>query len=174
LIGGLAVGARSEPRFTRDADLAVVASSDQDAEALVFALGQRGFLLEPSIEQTAKERLATVRLRAPGRAAIVVDLLFSSSGIEKELVRSADVLEVLEGLLLPVASLPHLVALKVLSRAEDRPQDDMDLAALLKRSTMRQVESARRALRMIHARGYGRGKDLEGELDRALLRFRRT
>ena len=33
LIGGLAVSARTEPRFTRDADLAVAVTSDAEAEA---------------------------------------------------------------------------------------------------------------------------------------------
>ena len=35
LIGGLAVSARAEPRFTRDIDLAVAAVDDQDAGAFV-------------------------------------------------------------------------------------------------------------------------------------------
>ncbi len=32
LVGGLAVSARTEPRFTRDADLAVALTSDAEAE----------------------------------------------------------------------------------------------------------------------------------------------
>jgi hypothetical protein len=35
LIGGLAVSARVEPRFTRDLDFAVAVEGDADAEALV-------------------------------------------------------------------------------------------------------------------------------------------
>jgi hypothetical protein len=35
LVGGLAVTARTEPRFTKDVDIAVAATSDTDAEALV-------------------------------------------------------------------------------------------------------------------------------------------
>jgi hypothetical protein len=37
LVGGLAVSVRTEPRFTRDADLAVAVTDDADAEALVMA-----------------------------------------------------------------------------------------------------------------------------------------
>ncbi len=33
LVGGLAVSARSEPRFTRDIDLAVAVDGDQQAES---------------------------------------------------------------------------------------------------------------------------------------------
>lgn len=39
LIGGLAVGARTVPRFTQDLDVAVAVSEDNEAELLV-----RGFL----------------------------------------------------------------------------------------------------------------------------------
>lgn len=35
IVGGLAVSVRTEPRFTRDLDLAVAVSDDQAAEALV-------------------------------------------------------------------------------------------------------------------------------------------
>ncbi|WP_438019308.1 nucleotidyl transferase AbiEii/AbiGii toxin family protein [Sorangium sp. So ce315] len=42
LVGGLAVSVRAEPRFTRDVDLAVVVTGDDDAEALSRALQARG------------------------------------------------------------------------------------------------------------------------------------
>jgi hypothetical protein len=42
LVGGLAVSVRSEPRLTRDADLAVLVADDRDAEALVHDLQVRG------------------------------------------------------------------------------------------------------------------------------------
>jgi hypothetical protein len=38
LVGGLAVSVRTEPRFTRDADLAVAVASDAEAEARVREL----------------------------------------------------------------------------------------------------------------------------------------
>jgi hypothetical protein len=38
LIGGLAVSARTEPRFTRDADFAVALAGDAEAEALIHEL----------------------------------------------------------------------------------------------------------------------------------------
>jgi GAF domain-containing protein len=38
LVGGLAVSARTEPRFTRDADFAVAQATDTEAEALIHQL----------------------------------------------------------------------------------------------------------------------------------------
>jgi len=62
LVGGFAVSARTEPRFTRDADLAVLVTDDRDAEALVLALQDRGYRVLSAVEQEATGRLATVRL----------------------------------------------------------------------------------------------------------------
>jgi hypothetical protein len=49
----------------------------------------------------------------------VVDLLFSSSGIESQICRDADPLEVAPGLRVPVAHGGHLVAMKLLSITKD-------------------------------------------------------
>ena len=38
LVGGLAVGARTEPRFTQDFDFAVSVKDDAEAEGLIRAL----------------------------------------------------------------------------------------------------------------------------------------
>jgi hypothetical protein len=38
-VGGLAISVRSDPRLTRDADLAVSVADDQEAEALMRSLG---------------------------------------------------------------------------------------------------------------------------------------
>ena len=42
IVGGLAVSARCDPRFTRDVDIAVVVDTDEHAEALIHALVRRG------------------------------------------------------------------------------------------------------------------------------------
>ncbi|MGH4008507.1 MAG: hypothetical protein ACRDTH_10200 [Pseudonocardiaceae bacterium] len=58
----------------------------------------------------------------------VVDVLFATAGIESEIVAAAEVLEVLPGLLMPVATAGHLVALKLLARDDEtRPQNASDL-----------------------------------------------
>jgi len=75
LVGGLAVSARTEPRFTRDADLAVALAGDAAAEALIHSLRARGYGIEAVVEQEAVGRLATVRLtRSTTLQAPVIDL----------------------------------------------------------------------------------------------------
>src|SRR5688572_23372662 len=78
LVGGLAVSARTEPRFTRDVDIAVAVIRDPDAENLIRSLRAQNYRIEALVEQEAVERLATVRLIPPGESALVVDLLFAS------------------------------------------------------------------------------------------------
>src|SRR5436190_444868 len=80
LVGGLAVSARTEPRFTRDVDLVVAVSDDRDAEALVAFLKARDYRIASLVEQEEVHRLASVRLMPPGDPTLVVDLLFASSG----------------------------------------------------------------------------------------------
>lgn len=166
LVGGLAVSVRTEPRFTRDADLAVAVRDDADAEALVSALRARGYLDLAVLEQEATGRMATVRLTLSTMpSAPVVDLLFASSGIESEVVANADPVEVLRGLTIRVATTADLIALKLLSRDEiERPQDLVDLRALVRVASEAELERARVALALIAARGYHRGRDLTGEL----------
>jgi hypothetical protein len=125
VVGGLAVSARTEPRFTRDADIAVAVVSDAEAEALVRALQGSGYTIEALVEQDAVGRLATVRLtRSRDATSPVVDLLFASSGIEGEVVAEAETIELLPRLHVRVATTAHLIALKVLARDDvTRPQD---------------------------------------------------
>ena len=167
LIGGLAVSARAEPRFTRDADLAVALDSDAKAQALVHRLRLLGYGIAAIVEQEAVGRLATVRLTdSPVPHAPVVDLLFASSGIEAEIVAAAEPIEVLPRLTVPVAKSGHLIALKVLSRDDaTRPQDLVDLRTLLGTASNADLALARHALESITARGYDRGRDLVGAMN---------
>ena len=163
LVGGLAVVVRGEPRFTRDADLAVVVGSDTEAELLVRWLQGRGYGVLATVEQQATGRLATVRLLPPGEdeEGIVLDLLFASSGIESEVAASSEILEIMPGLRLPVARTSHLIALKVLSRDDiRRPTDLADLRSLIARASQDDIRGAERALALIMERGFHRGRDL--------------
>lgn len=174
LVGGLAVGMRAEPRNTRDVDVCVAVRSDAEAEALVYRLTSLGYRLGTVIEQTAAGRLATVRLHPPGQGprGVVVDLLFASSGIEAEVVLAAERTELVPGLTVPVASLGHLIALKVLARDDrNRPQDMLDLKALLAIAGADELAVARVALELVTARSYHRKKRLDRELDRAIAEF---
>jgi len=171
LIGGLAVSVRTEPRFTRDADLAVAVSSDEEAEAVLRHLQTGGYHIINVLEQSAACRLATARLTpaAVPSDAPVLDLLFASSGIEPEIATDAEALDVLPGIRMPVARTGHLIALKVLSRNDvDRPQDIADLRALLRVASREELALARTALALIEARGYNRGRPLQTALDELL------
>jgi predicted nucleotidyltransferase len=170
VVGGLAVSARTEPRFTRDADIAVAVASDTEAENLVRGLRARGYFIEALVEQAAVGRLATVRLtRSREPASPVVDLLFASSGIEPEIVTEADLFELLPDLRIRVATAAHLIALKVLARDDvTRPQDLGDLRALLRGASAIDISRARAALTLIAERGYHRGRDLHAQLDEVL------
>lgn len=177
LIGGIAVSVRAEPRFTRDVDLAVAVESDREAEKLVGDLRGAGYEILETVEQEKTGRFATARLLPPGGdpGGVIVDLLFASSGIEPEVVATAEKLEVLPGLTVPVAGLPELIALKLLSRDDvARPQDAGDLVALAALATARDFESARRLVRLIDDREFHRGRDLSGELDRLETRGQHT
>ncbi len=170
LVGGLAVSARTEPRFTRDADLAVSLASDTEAESLIGNLRGQGYLIGAVVEQDAVGRLATVRLtRSSEPRGPVVDLLFASSGIEPEIVADAERLEVLPNLAMGVARAGDLIALKVLSRDDvRRPQDLVDLRALLRVASPDELRRARDSMALIAVRGYHRGRDLIAEMNTLL------
>ena len=171
LVGGLAVSARAEPRFTRDADFAVAVAGDREAEALIRELLNLGYRILTVLEQEATGRLATVRFQPPGgqEHGVILDLLFASSGIEPEIVQSASSLEVFPELELPVAGIGELLALKVLARDDEtRPQDAIDIRSLLQEATETDLTTAKEALALIMERGYHRHRDLLAEFERAL------
>lgn len=172
LVGGLAVSVRVEPRFTRDIDVAVAVADDAAAESLVGELVASGFVLKVSLEQQALGRLAAVRVLPPGQheEGIVVDLLFTSSGIEPEICQDAERLEIAPGLIVPVALAEHLVAMKLLALAPDRPQDAMDLRGLVITLTPAQRARVREAVARIEALGANRGRPLGAELQHWLGR----
>jgi predicted nucleotidyltransferase len=175
LIGGLAVSARTTPRFTNDADLAVAVVSDVAAEQLVHTLTRRHYRIGMVLHHDPTGRLATVRLVPirEGDVGAVVDLLFASSGIEAELAAEAEFLRLSATLTVPVATLPHLIALKVLARDDERrPQDRLDLKQLIQVATDDEIERARLALQLISERGFHRDRDLSALLDDALKTFR--
>jgi Nucleotidyl transferase AbiEii toxin, Type IV TA system len=132
LVGGLAVSARTEPRFTRDIDLVIAVAGDRDAEGLVHDLQGRNYRAQTILEQEAIARLASARLVpvAEDETGTVLDVLFASSGIEPEIVVAAEPLEILPHLRVPVATIGQLIALKLLARDDRlRPQDRVDLNA---------------------------------------------
>ena len=162
IVGGLAVSARCDPRFTRDVDIAVVVDTDEHAEALVHALAIHGLRMNGLVEQEAVGRLAMARLST--EEGLSVDLLIASSGIEREVVMNAETLEVVRGVLLPVARTGHLIALKLLSVAPGRETDAADLRNLASVATEDEWKLAGEAVAQIQDRGFARGRQLDAEL----------
>jgi predicted nucleotidyltransferase len=161
LVGGLAVAVRAEPRLTRDADIAVAVPTDAEAEALILALRGDGFEPFAAVEHTLAGRLATIRLARDVDDGAVTDLLFASSGIEGEIVQQATRVEVLPGLELPVATVGHLIVMKVLARDDrSRPADADDLVGLAAVASDSDWAEAERAAHLVVARGFHRGRDL--------------
>ena len=107
---------RAESRLTRDADVALSVVDDAEAEHVINALRGRGYEVVAIVEQKATGRLSTVGLvRRGADAGLVTDLLFVWSGVESEIVEAADDVEVLPRLVLPVATIGHLIVMKVLA-----------------------------------------------------------
>lgn len=165
LVGGLAVATRAEPRLTRDGDLAVAVDDDAHAERIIAELNALGYRLVSLVEQTSTERLATARLVSPVSDHILIDLLVASSGIEPEVVRDATDEWVTPRLRLPVASVGHLIAMKLLSADdEQRRQDQIDLLNLADVAVGHDWATAAEAVELIEARRYNRGRDLAAAL----------
>lgn len=163
LVGGVAVSTRAEPRFTRDLDFAVAVEDDAEAESVVFKLQRRGFSVIATVEHAAMCRLATVRLREEPRAPLV-DLLFASCGIEPEIARAASPQTVL-GASVPIATVGHLIAMKLVSRDPvRRPRDQQDLVELAKVADATEWSRAETAVVLIQQRGFSRGRDLGAAL----------
>lgn len=165
LVGGLAVSARAEPRFTRVVDLAVGVRDDAEAEALIYSLTRVGYHTLATVEHETLRRLATVRMRSP--EGPVVDLLFASSGIEHETVTRASALSVPSVGVVNVARAEELVAMKVLSMRRGRPQDAIDALRLLEIADL-DLAAVRQNLSLITERGFHRRQDLEAKLQQVL------
>lgn len=171
VVGGVAVSARTEPRFTRDLDFVVAVTDDSEAEGYVFRLRQLGYHVVADLEQTKRGRIATVRLRRQGRGPLV-DLLFASCGIEREIVSAAETIEVASGLNTEVARTGHLIAMKLLSRDDpQRPRDHEDLLALGRVADDTEWDRAAEGVRLIMERGFARSRDLQAALTELRARF---
>jgi Nucleotidyl transferase AbiEii toxin, Type IV TA system len=162
LVGGLAVSVRAEVRFTRDVDLVVLVTNDSEAEALIYELRSVGYSAVASVEHETQRRLSTIRLMSP--SMVKVDLLFASSGIEREIVDGATPIDLGSAGTVPVASAEELLAMKILSMTDTRLQDRIDAQRLLQFTPTLDISRVREHLARITSRGYARDQDLQGKL----------
>lgn len=166
LIGGIALGLRVAPRATQDVDFAV-AIDDAAAERLVHAFQASGFQIDAVLVNKRDRSLATVRVHDPS-TRVLVDLLISFCGIEREIIDGATI-ERWRDLSLPVVSRGHLVAMKVLA---NRKQDQADLDKLLRALPAADKRQALVAVGQIMAARRGDGRDLKKELKSLLVELR--
>jgi Nucleotidyl transferase AbiEii toxin, Type IV TA system len=175
LIGGIAVSTRGAPRFTNDIDAAVVIADDGNRELLVTKLVSDGYRVEALLEDKDSGELNTVRLWCPSVSGtqFLLDVMFATTGIEAEAVAAAARVNVTPRIVLPVATVQHLIAMKVLSSgAPGRSRDEDDLQRMIENATSKELAEAQNALGLMTERGRNRGKNLEAEFQNYLKRFR--
>jgi len=154
------MGVRADPRVTRDIDFVVAVHDDDDAEARIFTLQQRGFRVDGVFVRRGG-RISTVRSRHSSVPEILIDLLFSNAQIEREIAEEATAAAV-GRVSCPVAQPWHLLAMNVYA---NRPKDQADLQELIERADSATLERARVALRLMRARGVAPKRDLVRELE---------
>jgi predicted nucleotidyltransferase len=125
VIGGIARGIWAQPRATADVDVVV----DTPDPASVTALaGELGLVVDES-EVRALEAAAMTRLRLPEESsgATRIDVIARSHEYYDRVLERSVVVQAL-GLEIRVASAEDVVVLKALA---DRPQDRLDIAAIV-------------------------------------------
>ena len=166
LVGGMAVSVLAAPRMTGDVDLAVAVGSDADAESVARGFAAAGYRIASLLQQEQMGRLAGVRA-VDSATGVSLDLLFAMCGAEPEIVETASPLEVLPGVVVPVASVGGLLVMKLLSRDDRRrPTDADDLNTLSALAREDDWAQASRLVDLITARGANRGRDLAADLNR--------
>jgi hypothetical protein len=167
IVGGFAVSFYGYERTTKDIDLAIMTDSDRESEKIIQQLFAYGFTQKAILEHQPSGRLATIRLNSPrlhNYGSVVVDLLFASSGIENEIVHEAKSHELTPNLTVNIASVVHLITMKVLAFDPfSRAQDGADIMALLKLLNDEEIAKVKVNLELITERGFERGKDLQNE-----------
>lgn len=167
LVGGLGASVYAEPRTTKDIDIVVAISTEDEFADLRAFLLNRGYTNPQLLLHTMPTRRMGWRLYLTGsrQQRVPVDLLSQACGIEQEIVTQAHVVELLPGVLFRVASLAHIIAMKLLSQNDtDRIQDRADLVGLVSVASPEDIEAAQQSVTLITERGFNSGKELVEEL----------
>lgn len=163
LAGALAVSTHTEPRTTRDIDVVIILTNEDERRKFIDGLIQRGFSTPSIIMHVAPTHKLGTRLQVPASSgtSVALDLLHSSSGIEAEIIANAVKLEIFPKLVVPVACIGHLIAMKILSQNDvDRIKDRDDLQKLFKVASKDDLLLAKESVQLIQKRGFNRGLDL--------------
>ena len=167
LVGGLGTSVYVEPRTTKDIDIVVSVPDEAQGDNLKDLLLTKGYTAPQILMHTTPTRRMGWRVFIPPsrETSIPLDILVSVCGIENDIVAKSTAIEILPGLSLPVASLGHLIAMKVLSQNPfERLQDRVDLLALLGNATEQDRIVVEHSLKEIAHRGFAGERDLIAEL----------
>lgn len=166
-VGALAIGARGRTRQTIDIDIAVSLSSNEQTQELIDGLIIRGYGVNNLYKDGNRVVLARLLSSNEESSLVEIDILFNLCGIESEVVDSAEILEVWPMFHVPIASMSALLAMK--ARCQELPeriQDKADLVNLLiPFSTEKEIQEARKLIKLIEERGFNEGRDLLSKFD---------
>ena len=161
-VGALAMGARGRTRQTIDADLAISTGSNQLAEKLIEQLVLKGYGVNEIYKDGEIIALARLFSKDDYSSLIELDFLFELCGIEKEVVDSAEELEIWPGLAVPIATMPALLAMK--ARCQELPERIQDKADLVNQlipfASESDLEQARELIKLIETRGFNEGRKI--------------
>ncbi|MEO7205285.1 MAG: nucleotidyl transferase AbiEii/AbiGii toxin family protein [Steroidobacteraceae bacterium] len=162
IVGGVAVSLLSRPRFTQDIDaLAILAESEWQRAIEIAA--RYGIL--PRIANALEfARESRVLLLVHSATSIDIDVIFGGLAFERNAVMQAQIHEV-GGM--PVR-LPRIEDLLIMKAIAHRPQDMLDVDALLAAHPDADLESVRRWVREFGAAAAM--SDLLVDFDKAVLR----
>ena len=161
-VGALAMGARGRTRQTIDADLAISTGSNQLAEKLIEQLVLKGYGVNEIYRDDEIIALARLFSKDDYSSLIELDFLFELCGIEKEVVDSAEELEIWPGLTVAIATMPALLAMK--ARCQELPERIQDKADLVNQlipfASESDLDQARELIKLIETRGFNEGRKI--------------
>lgn len=159
LVGGLAVGAWTEPRATKDCDIALAVRDPDALERSLAALGLE--VARGDLRRAAEGGVVRLALARPAEPRLVVDLLCAGTSFEHEALsrrRWADVM----GVRIAIASPDDLLLYKLIA---GRPQDMADVDRLIRFGRTPEDDA--------YVRRWAREWDVTDRLERALETARR-
>lgn len=171
LVGGLACSIYAEPRTTKDIDLVLALSEKAQLDEIVNKMLKLGYHNKQVLMHlNPAHRLGLrVSLKSNKDYAIPIDLLTATCGIEQEIVENSKSIEILPSIVLPVAMLSHILAMKILSQNNhERIRDRADAISLISNASNEDLQKTRKALSLITERKFNRDKDLLLEFETLL------
>lgn len=159
LVGGLAVTLRAAPRLTRDIDLAVAVVEGEESDRVIRGLRERGYrpLAGRPLFQS-DEPLREVRFNSP--EGVRVDLILDWSGIEPEIVETAEIFPT-GRIAVPVCRIEHLLAIKIHAA---RAKDEIDSREIVPLLGPAEIIRVRELLDLIARRTFSDRQELQRRL----------